>query len=93
MVKHQHKLPKEVLDCQSLELYKTWLDTALDNLLLLTLLKQCVWTKTVPQDVHFQTKDFCDSVKYSLGKCSRSSQQAVCMKLHHIRQLHQAMVL
>ena len=44
VVEHWHRLPREVMESPSLEMLKTQLDTALNNLLYLTLLSARGWT-------------------------------------------------
>lgn len=44
VVQHWHSLPKEVAECEPVEIGKTCQDTALNSLLQLTLLKVGTWT-------------------------------------------------
>lgn len=45
---HWHRLPGEVVESPSLELFKSHLNMALGSLFYVTLLEQTVWTKRLP---------------------------------------------
>lgn len=50
MIKHWHRLPREVVESPALEILKTWVNVALSNLLYLTLLLvQRDWTRWSPE--------------------------------------------
>lgn len=49
VVEHRHQLPGEAVEPWSLEILKTWLDTALGYLLSLTLLERAGWSRWSPE--------------------------------------------
>ena len=58
-VEHWHGLPREAVEAPSLELFKTQWDTALSNLLQLTLLWVGIWTISRGA---FPPHPFCDAL-------------------------------
>jgi len=57
VTEHRHRLPREVVESPSLDIFKSCLDTVLGNWLWVALLEQGLWTTGPPE-----VQPFCDCV-------------------------------